>query len=199
MIFLAPPVPTLTFDLAYAGNSNFNDGLLILASTDCGVNYSDTLFAAFGLDLATTLGSTEFFPQDTSDWALQTLDLAEYAGNSEVRLAFVGINDFGNNLFIDNVQFFLTDQTNSLDLDPNQMIVFPNPAKEQFYLTFNLANRSAINLNIIDPMGRVVWQRELPDVLNQSFEVKLPYAAGVYILQATGNSFKAVRRIIMVR
>ena len=191
--------PTLTFDLAYGGNSNFNDGLMILASDDCGVSYSDTLFAAFGLELATTLSNTEFFPQDTSDWALQTLDLSEYSGNSEVRIAFVGINDFGNNLFIDNVQFFLTDQTKSLDLDPGQMIVFPNPAKEAFYLTFNLANRSAINLNIIDPMGRVVWQRELPDVLNQSFEVRLPYAAGIYILQATGNSFKGVRRIIMVR
>ena len=191
--------PTLTFDLAYAGNSNFNDGLLILGSSDCGATYSDTLFAASGLDLATVISNTEFFPQVDSDWVLQQLDLTSYAGVSGVRLAFVGVNDFGNNLFIDNVQFFLTDQTKSLDLEPGQMIVFPNPTKEAFFLTFNLAERSAINLEIVDPMGRVVWQRELTDVLNQSFEFNLPYASGIYVLQATGNGFKAVRRIIKVQ
>jgi hypothetical protein len=191
--------PTLTFDLAYAGNSNFNDGLLILGSSDCGATYSDTLFAAFGLELATIISNTEFFPQVDSDWILQQLDLSSYAGVSGVRLAFVGVNDFGNNLFIDNVQFFLTDQTKSLDLEPGQMIVFPNPTKQAFFLTFNLAERSAINLEIVDPMGRVVWQRELTDVLNQSFEFNLPYASGIYVLQATGNGFKAVRRIIKVQ
>ena len=98
--------PAMTFDLAYAGNSNFNDGLLILASADCGANYTDTVFQAFGPELATVTSSGEFFPDDPSDWELQQIDLSKFKGKSEVRLAFVGVNDFGNNLFIDNIQFF---------------------------------------------------------------------------------------------
>ena len=191
--------PTMTFDLAYAGNSNFNDGLLILGSSDCGIHYNDTLFEAYGTDLATVVQSNEFFPQDTSDWSLQKIDLSRYAEISSLRLAFVGVNDFGNNLFIDNVQFFISDRTTSLDLEPNQMIVYPNPAREDFNLTFNLTSRSNVDLRIIDPTGRVVWNRQLENVLNQTFGVQLPHANGVYILHATSDSFRSTRRIIMVQ
>ncbi len=192
--------PIITFDLAYAGSINFNDGLLVLASTNCGVNYNDTLFQAFGTELATvTSGNTEFTPDDPADWTLHKIDLSMYAGQSGIRLAFVGINDFGNNLFIDNIQFFVSDRTTSLDLDENQMIVFPNPAQGDFYLTFNLLERSPVDLRIIDPMGRIVWNRQLSNVLNQTFGVQLPQANGVYILLATSQSFAATRRIILVQ
>lgn len=191
--------PTVTFDLAYAGSSNFNDGLLILASNDCGVNYSDTVFQAYGTELATVFDNAEFFPDDPADWILHTLDLSNYAGEKEVRLAFVGVNDFGNNLFLDNIQFFISDQTTSIGLEENQMLVYPNPTSGEFYITFNLAERSPVDLRIIDAIGRIAWDRQLSDILNQTVEVQLPGASGVYILQATGSSFQAVSRIIMVR
>ena len=205
--YLASPVlnlegttsPTMTFDLAYAGSSNFDDGLLILASTDCGVNYNDTLFQAFGTELSTVISSTEFIPSQSADWTLHTIDLTMYAGLSGVRLAFVGVNDFGNNLYIDNIQFFISDQTTSLDLDENQMIVYPNPALDDFYVTFNLLDRSTVDLRIIDPIGRTVWNRQLSNILNQTLGVQLPQANGIYILQATSNTFSATRRIIMIQ
>lgn len=191
--------PTVTFDLAYAGSINANDGLLILASTNCGVNYNDTLFQAFGAELATVTSNTEFIPDDPTDWTLHKIDLSKYAGQTGVRLAFVGVNDFGNNLFIDNIQFFISDRTTSLDLDENQMIVYPNPALGDFYITFNLLDRSSVDLRIIDPMGRVVWNKQLPNILNQTLGVQLPHANGVYILQATGQTFRATSRIILVQ
>jgi len=189
----------VTFDLAYASSINAKDGLLILASADCGVNYSDTLFQAFGSELSTVTSSTEFIPDDPADWTLHKIDLAKYAGQTGVRLAFVGVNDFGNNLFIDNIQFFISDRTNSLDLDENQMIVYPNPAQGDFYVTFNLLDRSPVDLRIIDPIGRVVWSKQLPNILNQTLGVELPQANGVYILQATGQTFRATSRIILVQ
>jgi hypothetical protein len=191
--------PTLTFNQAYASTSNFEDGLLILASTDCGINYSDTVFQAFGSELATTTGNGEFFPEDSSDWKLHQIDLSAFAGESAVRIAFVGVNDFGNNLFIDNVQFFISDRTNSLNLDTNQMIVFPNPAQGEFSIAFNLEQRASLELRIIDSMGRVIWDNELSEVLNQTLEVQLNQAVGVYILQAIGPGFSATRRIIVLK
>ena len=204
--FLVTPVldfsnstnPLMIFDLAYAGSPNFNDGLLVLASADCGLNYSDTLFQAFGSELSTTTSGVEFFPDDTTDWELIELDLSAYAGNPEVRIAFVGINDFGNNLFIDNVQFFISDRTTSLTLEANQMIAYPNPNTGDFNVTFNLSERSDVDLRIIDYMGRTVWNRLLSDILNQTLGVELPNSSGVYILQATGGGFTDTRRIIVL-
>jgi hypothetical protein len=204
--YLASPVldfrgaisPTLTFNQAYASTSNFEDGLLILASTDCGINYSDTLFQAFGNELATTNSNGEFFPEDSSDWKLHQIDLSAFTGEEAVRIAFVGVNDFGNNLFIDNLQFFISDRTNSLNLDTNQMIAFPNPTRGDFSIAFNLEERASLELRIIDSMGRVIWDKELSEVLNQTLEVQLNQTGGVYILQAVGPGFSSTRRIIVL-
>ena len=204
--YLASPVldfshaldPVMTFNLAYAGNSNFDDGLLILGSSDCGINYSDTLFQAYGTELATVTRSGEFFPEDPSDWELQKVDLSKYRGNPQVRIAFAGINDFGNNLFIDDIEFFVSSNTESLELEPNQMIVYPNPSPGIFYISFNLEQRTDIALRIIDSMGRTIWNRQLGDILNQTLDVELPEAGGIYILQAAGSSFSSTRRIIVL-
>ena len=191
--------PLLTFDVAYAGSDNYSDGLLILVSTDCGQNYSDTVFSAFGTELATVSQSTSFFPDGTSDWEKIEVDLTAYAGLSDIRLAFVGVNDFGNNLFIDDVEFFVNDLTTSLNLTAPQMIVFPNPAQDQFSIAFRLTERQPLALRIIDPLGRVVSQYALDQVLNQTLMVELPNSSGVYILQATGTSFQQTKRVIMTR
>ncbi|GJM28823.1 MAG: hypothetical protein DHS20C17_14580 [Cyclobacteriaceae bacterium] len=204
--YLASPVldftgtvtPAMTFNVAYAGSSNFEDGLIILASSDCGINYSDTIFQAFGSDLATTFVNGEFFPEDSSDWKLHQIDLSAYAGEPDVRIAFVAINDFGNNLFIDNVQFFVSDRTNSLSFDNNQMVAYPNPTQGDLNISFNLEERSAINLRIVDSMGRVIGAHQLSEVLNQTYEIQLPQPGGIYILQAVGTGFSATRRIIVL-
>jgi hypothetical protein len=204
--YLASPVldftnarnPSMTFDLAYAGNPNFHDGLVILGSDDCGLHYRDTLFQASGGDLATVISGTNFVPSDSSDWKLYQIDLTRYAGQSAVRLAFAGINDFGNNLYIDNIQFFLSDVTKSIDLDTDQMIVFPNPSQGDLNVTFNLAQRTDIHMRIVDAMGRVIWDRELPNVLNQTFELESLEAGGIYYVQVTSSSFTATSRIIIL-
>jgi len=196
--FSAATKPTMTFDLAYAGNGNFQDGLLILVSTDCGRQYSDTVFQAFGEELATTFDSNEFFPAEPGDWELQTIDLAAYAGFSDVRIALVAINDFGNNLFVDNIQFFLTDRINSLSFEPDQMVTYPNPNQGEFNITFRLNQRSPMDLRLMDSMGRIVWDLQIPEVLNQTYEVNLVRPAGIYILQASGPGFRSTRRIIVL-
>jgi hypothetical protein len=205
--YLASPVldfsnssgPVMTFKLAYAGSQNFNDGLLVLGSSNCGVSYSDTLFQAFGSELATVSGLDEFFPEDQSDWELHEIDLSKYGGSPEVRIAFAGINDFGNNLFIDDIQLFVSGNTESLELDPNQMVLYPNPSQGNFKVSFNLHQRTDLDLRILDPMGRTIWEMQLIDMLNQTLDVQLPEASGIYILQASGSSFSATRRIIVLQ
>ncbi len=191
--------PTLTFDLAYGGGNNVNDGLIILVSTDCGEQYRDTVYSAFGAQLATAESNGEFFPDGTSDWEKIEVNLSSFAGLTDIRVAFVGVNDFGNNLFVDNIEFFINDLTTSLKLTPEQMILFPNPANSEFSVAFRLSQRQPLEIRIIDPLGRVVSWFDLGEVLNQTLRVELPNSSGVYILQAIGTSFKETHRIIMTR
>ncbi|QQS28410.1 MAG: choice-of-anchor J domain-containing protein [Sphingobacteriales bacterium] len=93
----------LSFDVAYARyNDSFFDGLQVQISTDCGQNYT-TIYNKSGNTLATAPDiSTSFSPTDCSQWRNEIVDLSAYVGNS-VLLRFVGLNGYGNNLFVDNV------------------------------------------------------------------------------------------------
>lgn len=100
--------PELTFDLSHAPYPGSEDGLLITATNLCAdpLLGSDTLFYKTGDDLSTVSGTTseEFFPSGPSQWRNEILDLRKYTGG-QVRISFIGINSYGNNLFLDNIHF----------------------------------------------------------------------------------------------
>lgn len=95
--------PLLTFDVAYALYNAINiDGLRIEISSDCGATYQTSTYFKQGAQLATagTLTST-FTPSLASHWRTDSLDLTPYVGSS-IRIKFVGINGYGNNLYLTN-------------------------------------------------------------------------------------------------
>ncbi len=84
--------PTLTFWMNHdTGFSSSNDRIHVQISTDGGINYTAVLTTVSRHD-----GST--------GWKQHTVDLSTYIGQSNVRLGFVAISDFGNNMFIDDVK-----------------------------------------------------------------------------------------------
>jgi len=96
---------TLTFKVAYRMySSTYVDTLKVYISENCGTSFVTTpIYNKFGSQLATGANqSTEFFPSQASDWRTETIDLTAYSGKSIV-LKFVGINDYSNNLFIDDI------------------------------------------------------------------------------------------------
>ncbi len=93
----------LTFDYAYARNTSDNDGLRVDVSTDCGATYNRIIFEKFGTDLVTATAAAEFAPTFANQWDKAILSLSEFIGESTVIVRFTGINDSGNNLFLDNI------------------------------------------------------------------------------------------------
>jgi len=96
----------LTFNVAYRRySSSYLDGLNIFISTDCGTSYQTTpIYSKFGSTLATGSDLTSaFVPTAASDWRLETIDLTPYAGMA-VTLKFQSVNDYGNNLYLDDIQ-----------------------------------------------------------------------------------------------
>jgi len=126
----------LTFDLAKAQwSSNFNDGLRVEISTDCGVSFNQVYFKD-GLNLA-TVGYTNsaWSPSSAADWRTETVDLSAYLGN-DILLKFVNINDFSNSTFIDNIALnsTLSSEDNKL---ANAIQLYPNPTNEDVFISID--------------------------------------------------------------
>ena len=197
--FSQAPTPTLSFDVAYAGSINYSDGLQVLVSTDCGVTFADTVWSRFGIELSTVSETQEFFPSGTNDWQKFTIDLSAYGGLNGIRVALQGVNDFGNNLFIDNLEFFLTDNTFSSELDEDEIRIYPNPTSGSIEISLNLTERQDVEFILVDALGRIVRRQFLENALNQTYQLELPYAAGLYIAHLQGTTFSGTQRIILAR
>ncbi len=93
----------MTFDVAYRVYSAQNaDGLRIELSTDCGQTFTP-VYTKVGTALATGANVTQpWSPAVAGDWRTDTIDLASYVGGS-VQARFVNVCDYGNNLYIDNI------------------------------------------------------------------------------------------------
>lgn len=102
------PRAQLVFKMAFSpyADDEFQESLLIAVSTDCG-NSFDLLNPPYhktGSSLATQDGTyDEFIPTAESQFRTELVNLGRYAGHGNIRIAFIAINGFGNNLFIKDI------------------------------------------------------------------------------------------------
>lgn len=101
--------PWLSFDLAHAPHSiNHVDSLQIEVSLDCGASWQPTSYRKYGAGLGTVgYNPISWAPDSASHWRRDSLDLSTWSGQS-IKLRFVNINQFGNNLFLDNIHLEAT-------------------------------------------------------------------------------------------
>ncbi|HRY34162.1 MAG TPA: M6 family metalloprotease domain-containing protein, partial [Bacteroidales bacterium] len=94
----------LTFKVAYRPYStSYKDSLKVMIYSDCGETWMATPYVKTGTVLATgTATTSEFTPSSSSHWRTETIDLNAYCGEV-IRAEFVAVNDYGNNLYIDDV------------------------------------------------------------------------------------------------
>ncbi|MCS6974212.1 MAG: zinc metalloprotease [Cyclobacteriaceae bacterium] len=178
---------SMFFDLSYAWNGSDNDRLRILVSTDCGDTFQQVLppFDRTGLALANAISPLSWQPENESQWQLKRyVNLSDYAGYEHVRIAFVFTNNQGNNIYIDNVEFFLSDDPDPLFLQDGPFAVYWETLSEA-KVTFNLEERSDVFVEILDAAGRRISGTTLPDVLNQTYSITTGLAnEGLYIFRA---------------
>ena len=189
---------SVSFDVSYSANSTKNDVLRILASRDCGNTYQDTLFTANSASLASGRATTSSWkPSTSSDWTTKTTTLTSLAGQPEVRIAFVVTNGHGNNLYLDNIEFFVT-ETHIKATEP--FTVYPNPAAGgNANITFNISQKGPVELEVVDTMGKILMTQTLSDVLNQTYPLSLSsVATGVYLVRVTSGSETHLKKLIVI-
>ncbi|MFT6760005.1 MAG: PKD repeat protein [Psychroserpens sp.] len=97
-------------------STDYSDSLIIYISTDGGNTFPNRVFAQSetgqGTFATNSILAEDFFPTNGIDWCFGgdlgsscfTVDLSAFDGEQNVRLKFETYNDYGNNIFIDNIQ-----------------------------------------------------------------------------------------------
>ena len=104
---------SMSFEYASAYYSTaYTDSLKIYVSADCGTTWSNVAAYVGTQSTFSTAGQTtsSFTPVDSTSWCqgsstvtCPTIDLDAYSGMAGVRVKFVTINGYGNNLYLDNI------------------------------------------------------------------------------------------------
>lgn len=194
--------PIMTFDVAYARYSAaYQDALRIDISIDCGVTFVPTGYLKQGAALATVPDQTAaFVPATSGQWRNDTLDLSGYVGD-EVTLKFVSITGYGNQLYIDNINF--KESPTGLN-DPASgifsAVAFPNPGNGMFTLEVNSSLNTKAAIRITDVKGALVEESavQLNNGSNK-FSINIAsYGRGVYILDLNTESGSRKIRLVVL-
>ncbi|MDQ3110282.1 MAG: T9SS type A sorting domain-containing protein [Bacteroidota bacterium] len=186
----------LQFNVAYAKyNTASNDRLEVYASTDCGLTWS-SLYSVAGTALSTAPISTGAFTPTASQWRQETISLNSYPGQADVRLMFVSVSNYGNNLYIDDVNILNTTGVN--EIAPALTInVYPNPGDGKFFVETN--NESALTtITVYNALGELVFTQQETQ-LNKNYSIDLSeQPSGMYLIKLNQGTSEAVTRVNIV-
>ena len=194
----------LHFDLAYAPVIGANDSLGVDVFTKCtNIRLGQVYLKSAATGLATTAprNNTIYTPTATSQWRQENVDLAAYLGR-EVYLRFVAYNQYGNNLYLNNVR---VDKTVALathaQVDSPALQVYPNPVAGGSSLTLELPRTQGLAVvRVLDAVGRVCFNTtiELSSTASIRRTLDSPVAAGLYtVLCQTQDGQFYSRRVVV--
>lgn len=183
----------LTFDYAYArwGGAN-QDGFRVEVSANCGASW-DTLFNECCEELMTVESQQSWWAPGCGDWVQLNFDLSNYLGES-LMIRFVGVNGWGNNFFLDNVN---VDGLNTVGmaqlLSKGDVRVYPNPANDQLYLqsTFD-----QVDLQIFDITGKIVFESGRYNEGLHRIDIS-SMTQGIYFVRLTSTAGERVEKLII--
>lgn len=191
---------SVVFDRSYALNEDILKGeqLRILAATGCGNQFEITLYDSSNINLANVMPTDNWRPSVATDWRREVVDLYELAGQKDVRIAFVVTNGNGNNLYLDNIEFYTSSWPDTRPMKGTFAIYYDPLDSYDFNIRFNLPEQQTIALEIVDMMGRSIMSTSLDYTLNQNYPVLLEGVTdGVYIIRLhTKDGYYAQRVFI---
>jgi PKD repeat protein len=181
--------PSLSYYYAYTGYNSSNDGLRVEVSTNCGSSWTQ-LFYAEGTDLLTTTASNDYFnPTNCNQWLQKVLNLDSYIGDTVI-FRFAGVNDYGNNLYLDNIN--ITGQPSALDTKPVELTsIFPNPSTGEFFI---LTIDKDVKLTVYNAAGQQVYSNRYQQGTHR---FNLNAASGLYFAHIETQSGSEVIKLVV--
>ncbi len=199
---ITPGSKSLDFWYAYAQYSNENDQLEVLYSTNCGTTWN-TIWSAGGAQLAThvPVGNNVQFVPGESDWRMKSLDVSNVPDSSII--GFRAISDYGNNLYIDDVNMRDGVVVGVENVIANSFVsLHPNPARDAASLEFNLNKAGKVSVTVYDAVGRAVAVPFDGTMAQGAQRVNIAtgnFAAGMYNVTITTQAGKITQRLSVVK
>ncbi len=187
--------PKLYFDVAHAPYSNSTfDSLLVGVSVNCGQTFN-MVYVKTGSVLATTAFSSNYFTPTATQWRTDTINLTPYIGQPEVMFTFQNRGNFGNVIYIDNVNLNASSITTEIR-SPLQEIslfdVYPNPTSDKLNIVFN-STETIRFVTIRDNLGRTVFET---NHMTKEIDVST-FAKGIYLISIEGAKRTYTKKIIV--
>jgi hypothetical protein len=142
----------LTFAHAYAQYQAESDQLEISVSTDCGATWA-SVWNKSGATLATVPAQTANFFPNANQWVDNIVDLSAYDNAPDVMIAFEGTSNYGNNLFIDDINTGVASMA-SWDCDPVNGCVDPGAGSGQ-YTSITACNAVCTSTDITETISNL--------------------------------------------
>ena len=173
------------------------DTLEISVTKDCGATWQ-TIVKKWGVALQTinqTSGLATYFKPTFLDWKRDSVNITgKFSKNDKVRFRFRNTQNFGNNLFLDDIKIYT--KTLPLQLKQKGFVVYPNPTSNLLVIDFlNLPN-TLKTFRIINSVGKTVY---LKNVVNAELNYKLnltQLAAGLYTIQLIHQNKIEIQKFI---
>ncbi|MBL7928724.1 MAG: Omp28-related outer membrane protein [Bacteroidia bacterium] len=190
----------LDFDVAYAPySSTLHDRLQVQVSTNCGQTWT-TVYDKANLVLATVPAQTSAFtPTSTSQWRHETTSLNAFAGQSLVFVKFKGISGYGNNLYVDNINF-----ADPLGVTQNAfskgISLYPSPSSGKVNISINLDKVSPVTIEVYSIAGEKVAFFNEGMTAGTVFNYDLTSLSnGLYTVKIIANDETAVKQLQIVK
>src|SRR5690606_23189849 len=139
-----------------------------------------------------------WIPDTKESWDKISVSLDEFIGEKSVRIAFVMNNGYGNNFYLDDIEFFVSEEPVA-PLPVEVRYTFPNPTINGILsIIFNLEEKEDIEMALYDLSGRILYKENFPSTLNQTYEIDLStLPEALYLLKISGASLNEVERVVM--
>lgn len=191
---------SLQFNVAHARYSSaYTDGLEVLVSSDCGVTWT-SVWAKSGSTLATAPDNTNAFTPTAAQWRAECINLNAYAGQSKVFVMFRATTGYGNNIYVDDIN--LSNATCTIGINEestaNNLNLYPNPANSLVNVSFNLADKSEVTVNVYNTLGELVYTENKGEMAPGAQLVAVNtenFSNGMYMVELVAGDTKTVSRM----
>ena len=182
----------LSFDYAYATkhSSVFKDSLAVELTNTCNNNWIN-VWAKGGKNLSTRSDTVGLFVPKPTDWQNAVVDLTEYDDAEYLQIRFVGTNDFGNNLYIDNIELIALESASVQSaFQSADFKIYPNPNSGYFMIEGDLSSLKQIR--VVDLSGKELKR------LTPQRDIELSgINSGVYVVELISNETAFRHKVII--
>ncbi|MBK5286447.1 MAG: T9SS type A sorting domain-containing protein [Bacteroidia bacterium] len=190
----------LKFSVAHAQYSSATDAMQVQVSVNCGMTWT-TAYNKSGAALATVSSSTAAFTPSATQWRTDSVSMAAYAGQPEVMLMFTTISNYGNNIYVDDINIGDITTGISETASGSGFSVYPNPAAEELAINLNNTLNESCVVRLTDITGKMVYSQQFKlQAGNNNISVPvrtINVEAGIYFLTVQQQNNLTTKKVVI--